>query len=137
MDTARKQELHIMLLERHREVADEVVHKLHDIRANGSEKPHKTRMSGRDEAPELDIQEDIELALIEMKANTLQKIVEALGRLDRDAYGVCSDCGGEIAERRLLALPFALRCKDCDGTGVAGGWDDDTHERSNDDEQQP
>ena len=35
-------------------------------------------------------------------------------RLDQGDYGNCFDCGEEIAEKRLRALPFAVRCKDCE-----------------------
>ena len=66
------------------------------------------------ESSEADIQEDIEFALIQMKAETLTKINDALGRLDEGTYGYCADCGGEISDKRLRALPFAVRCKDCE-----------------------
>ena len=66
------------------------------------------------ESSEVDIQEDIEFALIQMKAETLNKIDAALRRLNEDTYGVCFECGAEIAEQRLRALPFAVRCKDCE-----------------------
>ena len=61
-----------------------------------------------------DIQDDIEFALIQMKAETLSKINEALTRLEEGAYGYCFECGEDIAEARLRALPFAVRCKDCE-----------------------
>ena len=63
---------------------------------------------------EVDIQEDIEFALIQMKAETLNKINEALARLEEGTYGNCFECGDEIAQPRLRALPFAVRCKDCE-----------------------
>ena len=66
------------------------------------------------ETSEADIQEDIEFALIQMKAETLQRINEALDRLDEGTYGRCFECGDEISEARLRALPFAVRCKDCE-----------------------
>jgi hypothetical protein len=66
------------------------------------------------ETSEVDIQEDIEFALIQMKAETLNKINEALTRLEEGRYGLCFECGDEIAEQRLRALPFAVRCKDCE-----------------------
>ena len=66
------------------------------------------------ESSEADIQEDIEFALIQMKAETLNKITEALTRLEEGAYGYCFDCGEEISPKRLRALPFAVRCKDCE-----------------------
>ena len=49
-----------------------------------------------------------------MKSETLNKINDALVRLEQGDYGYCYDCGDEIAEKRLRALPFAVRCKDCE-----------------------
>jgi DnaK suppressor protein len=49
-----------------------------------------------------------------MKAETLNKIDEALRRLEEGTFGHCFECGEEISERRLRALPFAVRCKDCE-----------------------
>ena len=37
-----------------------------------------------------------------------------VGALDEGRYGHCYECGDEIAEARLRALPFAVRCKDCE-----------------------
>jgi DnaK suppressor protein len=34
--------------------------------------------------------------------------------LDEGSYGTCAECAGEIAGRRLRALPFAMRCQDCE-----------------------
>jgi DnaK suppressor protein len=49
-----------------------------------------------------------------MKGETLQRVREALVRLDAGEYGDCAECGGEIAEQRLRALPFAVRCRACE-----------------------
>jgi len=49
-----------------------------------------------------------------MKGQTLGRVREALARLDAGEYGYCAECGGEIAERRLRALPFAVRCTACE-----------------------
>ena len=49
-----------------------------------------------------------------MKSETLHKIEEALARLEQGNYGYCFECGDEISEKRLRALPFAVRCKDCE-----------------------
>jgi len=109
---ARYEELKKMLLERQREILNEVQGKIRDVRAEGSEKPHDVLDPG--ETSEVDIQEDIEFALIQMKAETLNKINEALSRLEEGTYGRCFECGEEIAQPRLRALPFAVRCKDCE-----------------------
>ena len=60
------------------------------------------------------IQDDIDFALIQMKAETLQRIDEALRRLEDGTYGNCFECADEISQQRLRALPFAVRCKDCE-----------------------
>ncbi len=59
-------------------------------------------------------EQDMELALLEMKAKTLEGYDQALARLERNKYGYCSDCGEPIAFSRLKALSFATRCKDCE-----------------------
>lgn len=37
----------------------------------------------------------------------------ALARIADGSYGLCSDCDKPIAERRLLSIPYAERCADC------------------------
>ena len=86
--------------------------RIRGVRTEGVDKPHEVMDQG--ETSEVDIQEDIEFALIQMKAETLNKINEALSRLEEGTYGRCFECGDEIAEQRLRALPFAVRCKDCE-----------------------
>lgn len=60
-----------------------------------------------------DFVQDVELALMQMKAETLDKIDEAIQRLEDGTYGTCAECGGEIAEARLQAVPFASLCLAC------------------------
>jgi len=60
------------------------------------------------------VQGDLELALLQMRAATLIRIDEALVRLDAGKYGSCFECTEEISEQRLRALPFAVRCRTCE-----------------------
>ena len=60
-----------------------------------------------------DFVQDVELALMEMKSETLAQIDEAIRRLEAGAYGTCANCAREIAEARLKALPFATLCLEC------------------------
>jgi len=55
----------------------------------------------------------LDFALIEMKSKTLARINDALIRLEGGHYGVCADCEEPIGKARLLALPFADRCRQC------------------------
>ncbi len=108
----RYQELRRILEDRRDEIAGEVQHKIRSVRTEGAQTNH--RAADVTETSEADIQDDIEFALIQMKTETLDKIGAALMRLGEGTYGYCYECGDEIAERRLRALPFAARCKNCE-----------------------
>jgi DnaK suppressor protein len=109
----RYEDLKTILEGRRREILNEVQGKIRDVRTEGNtQKLNEVFDAG--ESSEADIQEDIEFALIQMKSETLQRINEALTRLEEGKYGFCYECGEEIAEPRLRALPFAVRCKDCE-----------------------
>jgi DnaK suppressor protein len=43
----------------------------------------------------------------------LHDIDVALGRLESGGYGICVECGREIAEERLLATPTVQTCIEC------------------------
>ena len=107
----RYNELKKMLEDRRRELLNEVQGRMRDVRMEGN----KDRdVLDQGESSEVDIQEDIEFALIQMKSETLNKIDAALRRLEDHTYGDCFECGDQISEARLRALPFAVRCKDCE-----------------------
>jgi len=111
MTGERYQELRRLLKGRHDEIADEVQHKIRSVWTEGGAKTNERGTVS--EAAEADIQDDIEFALMQMKTETLNKIRDALTRLEEGAYGYCYECGEEIAKRRLRAQPFAARCKNC------------------------
>ena len=111
--SARYEELKRLLEDRRREIMSQVHEKIKGVRTESSGKK-MSEVYDAGESSESDIQEDIEFALIQMKTETLSKINEALSRLEEGAYGNCFECGEEIAQQRLRALPFAVRCKDCE-----------------------
>ncbi len=100
-----------MLENRRRELKEAVKGKMRDVRTDTAK---EREVLDQGESSEIDIQEDIEFALIQMKSETLNKIDAALRRLEEGTYGDCFECGEEISEARLRALPFAVRCKDCE-----------------------
>ena len=114
MARSRYIELKKMLEERRGELQAAVQGKMRDVRAEGTWGGKLNEVLDAVESSEADIQEDLEFALIQMKSETLNKVVDALARLDQGDYGNCFECGEEIAEKRLRALPFAVRCKDCE-----------------------
>jgi DnaK suppressor protein len=60
-----------------------------------------------------DFVQEVDFALMQMKSETLSKIDEAIQRLEGGSYGACAECGAEISEARLKALPFAEFCRSC------------------------
>src|SRR5688572_26844380 len=111
---SRYAELRRMLDTRRHEIHAEVQDKIRGVREEASWGGKQTEVLDAGESSEADIQDDIEFALIQMKSETLNKIEDALTRLEQGTYGNCFECGEEIAEKRLRALPFAVRCKDCE-----------------------
>jgi DnaK suppressor protein len=107
--TKRIAGLRQMLIDRRREMQDDLKGRIRDGR---SDRSHEVRDDL--EVSDADIQGDLDLALLQMNAETLVRIEQALVRLDAGEYGSCFECAVEIAERRLRALPFAVRCLACE-----------------------
>ena len=72
------------------------------------------RGADQQDVAEADTRSDIDLAVIQMKAETVARIDAALKRLEQGGHGDCVECGEKISIERLTALPFALRCRDCE-----------------------
>jgi DnaK suppressor protein len=128
MARERYVELKRILEERRREILSQVQEKMRDVRAEGALGEGQGVLDAA-ETSEADIQDDIEFALIQMKSETLHKIEEALARLDEGTYGYCFECGDEVSERRLRALPFAVRCKDCEEAREVAAQKERQHQR--------
>ena len=107
-------ELKRILEERRRDVLGDVKERIRVARTECAEQRNSNMVRDPSDVAVDDVQEDLEFALIQMKSETLNRINEALRRLDEGTYGNCFECGDEIAEARLKALPFAVRCKDCE-----------------------
>ena len=108
--TTRITALKRMLSERRRELENEVGTRLRHSR-NGQ--PKDVRDVGEDSDTEH--HGEIELSILQMRADTLRRIDEALLRVDAGKYGTCIVCDSEISAARLRALPFAVRCTACEG----------------------
>ena len=68
-------------------------------------------------------EDDLRFALLPMKAEMLGLIDAALRRLEEGRYGRCRHCHRLIPERRLAAMPFAVRCRPCEEKREQGGRD--------------
>lgn len=56
---------------------------------------------------------ELDYTLEENAEHLLAEIDAALKRIETGTYGVCTNCGQQIPEERLEALPWATLCIDC------------------------
>jgi RNA polymerase-binding transcription factor len=114
----RRDDIRRLLVERRRELLNAIQSRVRDVREEGSAKYHYP--SHPAETIEAEPDDDLPFALIQMKAEVLQRVNEAVRHFDEGTYGYCVDCGEVIALSRLRAMPFAVRCRDCEETREDG-----------------
>jgi DnaK suppressor protein len=106
----RAQNIRQLLEQRKRQLTAEMQGMIRDVRHEG----RTARAADEQDEAEADTRSDIDLAVIQLKAETVARIDAALRRLDQGGHGDCVECGEKISIERLTALPFALRCRDCE-----------------------
>ena len=83
-----------------------------------------------DEMDSASTTEEIEThaGLIARAEEKLRYLDEAFARLDAGKYGRCLKCGGAIPIERLMAIPFASYCVNCQQElhRARGGWGEGT-----------
>ena len=106
----RTQDLRRLLEQRKRQLGAELQGMMRSVRHDS----RSERGADEQDVAEADTRSDIDLAVIQMKAETVARIDAALKRLDQGGHGDCVECGEKISIERLTALPFALRCRECE-----------------------
>ena len=106
----RAQNIRLLLEQRKKQLAAEMQGLMRTVRHDS----RSERGADEQDVAEADTRSDIDLAVIQMKAETVARIDAALKRLDQGGHGDCVECGEKISIERLTALPFALRCRDCE-----------------------
>lgn len=56
---------------------------------------------------------ELNLSLSDTERVTLVAVDEALERVGAGTFGVCTNCGTEVSEKRLQAIPWTAHCIDC------------------------
>lgn len=56
---------------------------------------------------------NFELRIRDRERKLINKIKDALERIENDEFGICEDCGEEISEARLRVRPVTTQCIDC------------------------
>ncbi len=90
---------------------------LRNVRQDLSEGRDQTKDEGMDTYDLASDARDREIShiLTDRDRGKLEAIDEAISRVEDGSYGLCEDCGAEIAEGRLEALPFTRLCVSCQG----------------------
>lgn len=60
-----------------------------------------------------DISDDVAIIVLGTKKESLRRIEEAVRKIDAGTYGICEECGEPIPASRLLVMPFAIYCVEC------------------------
>lgn len=108
----RRDALHTMLMARRQEIMDEIKGVLGQTLTEDKQRRLESAMDVGDQAL-ADLERELGISLMEMRNRKRQLIDEALTRLSEGTYGICADCGIEISEKRLAAVPFARLCVEC------------------------
>lgn len=58
-------------------------------------------------------EQEFTLSLMESEGGVLEKIEDALERIEDGTYGECEECGTKIPKTRLNAVPYATMCVKC------------------------
>ena len=102
------------LLEEHkRHLQRSLRTRLNEVRAHSHDGKAFEALDAAD-ASASDLEQYFGAALAELAAQALQQVDQALARLERGDYGLCRDCNEKISHKRLTAVPFALRCRECE-----------------------
>ena len=108
----RQEVLHRMLLGKRQEIIKEIEESLGQSLTEDQQRRLESARDVGDQAL-MDLERELGISLMEMRNRRRQSIDEALMRLHEGTYGMCAECGVEISEKRLQAVPFAKLCVEC------------------------
>ena len=100
----------------HEELKLELEQRLSDLQSRlSSIKRDVTQSHSGDSAEQAQERENDEVvdAIGNETAQSIRVIQAALARIDDGTYGLCENCGEDIAPARLSAVPEATRCVNC------------------------
>ena len=74
---------------------------------------HRIRVSESIDRASADSDQSLKLKFRSRESLLIQKIRQALERVEDDSYGICESCGEDISILRLEARPVTTKCIHC------------------------
>jgi len=109
---SREKALRAILLAKRESIMKRMREQLGQSLTDDQQRRLESAMDSGDQAL-FDLEREMGISLQEMRNRERQLIEEALSSLQEGTYGLCAECGEEISEKRLQALPFARYCINC------------------------
>lgn len=64
---------------------------------------------------------DLAIRNVDRESTLLRQVKAALRRIHSGSFGTCPDCEEIISPKRIAAVPWAMRCLQCQGTADREG----------------
>jgi DnaK suppressor protein len=105
----RRQKLEKMLQERRRKLLADLHSQVFEKLGDEYRGEFERAMDSGD-VSFVDLLQSIGIKIVDIRQEELIKMDAAERKLKDGTYGFCEECGKEIGEERLAALPYAVRC---------------------------
>ncbi len=109
----RLEKLRRMLQEQKRKLLSELHHEVFEKLGSEYRAEFERAMDAGD-VSFIDLLQSVDVKLVDIRQDELVKMDAAERKLNEGTYGVCEECGKDISEERLTALPYAVRCIVCE-----------------------
>jgi DnaK suppressor protein len=107
MDSAQLQHFRVLLENMKQEIVADVEQIISEMTG------HQFNTPDINDRATLESDRRFELRLRGREQKLLEKINQAIARIDDGTFGICEGCEGEIGLKRLEARPVATFCIDC------------------------
>ena len=105
----RQQKLQKMLQERKKKILAELRDQVYEKLGKEYRSEFERGMDSGD-VSFVDLLQSVGIKLVDIHQEELIKMDAAERKLRDGTYGICEECGNEISEERLAAIPYAVRC---------------------------
>jgi DnaK suppressor protein len=112
MDPAQLAQYKSTLLEMRRRLRREIGG-IEEAVVEGAKSPGEISNAPTHQGSVADSNLDTNIVLAENEEAILQDVANALERIENGSFGLCENCGKEIAPERLEAIPYAPLCTAC------------------------